>query len=567
MRVVSSITFASLLLSGVALISGAAQAASLVAMPGSVESGRFEQRYRIDTRPAVERAAVVQEEDDHTAVVDEAGANKFELKAVRVTHATVFSSDELQAMFQDNVGKQVSLNELRAIASEVTQKYRNAGYILSKAVIPPQRIGEGVVIIEMIEGSVDNVVFQGAERQNQALLAAYAEKIKNAKPLTNEVLERYLLLMDDLTGVTARGVLSPSATNKGQSTLTVNLDAKAVEGQLSLDNRGSKYLGPWEAGVMVASNSALGLSEQIRLRAMSSTDFEELHYYEGAYQQPVGTEGTILRVLGSYTETQPGSSLELFDVEGDSVAFMADVQHPLKRTRQENIYVGGGLRYRDASTDTLGVNLYEDNIRSIYANIAYDTVDGLDAINRVDTELTQGLGVFGANGKNDPVSRANGENVFTKLNIDYSRLQPLSDRFSWYVGAAGQVSADALLASEEFTVGGMDFGSAYDSAEISGDHGLSARTELRFSDVLPESWGSVYQLYVFYDGGKVYNKDVLVSEQKSESIVSAGLGTRLNLAHDLYATAEIAKPLTKDVAAKGSDGDEVRGFMSVVYGF
>ncbi len=537
-----------------------------VSLPASTEPSRLEKRYQMDTRPALERGTVVKEQE--SAPLSSAGDGvAFTLNSVQVTGATAFPAEALQALFKDSIGKQVTLGGLRDIANKITTQYRNAGYILSKAVVPPQRVSGGAVVIEVIEGSVDNVVFQGAEKQNQSLLNSYAEKIKASKPLKNSDLERYLLLVDDLTGVTARGVLSASPSVKGASTLTVTLDYKQIEGDVTLDNRGSRYLGPWEAGVSVAENSALGLSEQIRGRVLTSIDLDELQYYEGAYQQPFGSEGTVMRILSSYTNSKPGSSLEPFDVEGKNIAFSAQVQHPFKRSRQENIYAGAGLRYRDATTDTLGTELYEDNIRAVFANVAYDTLDNIDGVNRVDAEIEQGMKVLGANKAGDALSRANGENVFTKINAQVTRLQPLTDRFSWFVGATGQVASDALLASEEFTVGGMNFGSAYDSSEISGDHGFAARTELRFSDALPEAYGSLYQLYVFYDGGKVYNKDTLASELKSESLVSTGVGARLSLAYDVYATAEIAKPLTRDVAAEGTDGDDIRGFMTLTYSF
>jgi hemolysin activation/secretion protein len=555
-----------LLLSGASFVAASASAAPVAPVPASVEPGRFEQRFKMGERPAVERGAVVKEEVQ-APVGDASDGVAFTLKAVRVTGATAFSSESLQALFSDSVGKQVTLGGLREIANKVTAQYRNAGYILSKAVIPPQRISEGVVVIEVVEGSVDNVVFQGAEKQNMSLLNSYADKIKASKPLKNSDLERYLLLVDDLTGVTARGVLSASPSSKGSSTLTVALDHKTIEGNVTVDNRGGRYLGPWEAGLTVAENSALGLSEQIRGRVLSSTDMQELHYYEGSYQQPVGSEGSVVRVLSSYTDSEPGSSLKAFEIKGKSLAFSAEVQHPIKRSRQENVYAGAGFRYRDAKTDALSVQLYEDNIRSVYANVAYDTLDAIDGVNRVDAEVAQGITVLGANHNGDPTSRTNGENVFTKLSGQASHLQPLGNYFSWFVSASGQAASDALLASEEFTVGGVGFGSAYDSAEISGDHGFAARTEVRFSDSLPESYGSMYQLYVFYDGGKVYNKDTLASEKKSESLVSTGVGARLSLAHDIYATAEVAKPLTREVAAEGDDGDNIRSFVSLTYSY
>lgn len=549
------------------MVGGVQLANAAVVAPSSVEPSRTEQRYRLDTaKPELFKQPLATQPVEATSV-SESSAVTFVLSSVNVTGATVFPAEQLQALAAGQIGKEASLASIKALAAKITAEYRNNGYILSKAIVPPQRVQGGAVTIQVIEGYIDDVVFQGAEQQNQIVLQGFAEKIKASRPLKNSDLERYLLLMDDLVGVNARGVLSASPSSAGASVLTVVLTYKPVEADVTVDNRGSRFLGMWEGGVNVAANSTLGQSEQIRGRTIHSLEMEELHYYEAAYQQPVGSEGTVVRAQTSYTETNPGAALEAFDIEGQNVSFAVEGVHPVIRSRQMNMFAGGGFRYRDATTDALRTELYDDHIRALYATFAYDTLDFSDAVNRVDMELSQGLDVMDANEQGDLLSRANGENEFTKINGQYSRLQMLNDNYSWYVGFAGQLSSDPLLASEEFTLGGMNFGSGYDPAELSGDHGFALRTEYRYSNGLPEQYGSTYQIYAFYDGGRVYNKDVLLGEAKHASLVSVGLGTRLSLVNGVSLTAEVAKPLSADVVAEGTHGDKVRGFMTLNYAY
>lgn len=559
-----------LLASGVAMsIVHGAMAAVAVAptsIQSSIEPSRTEQRYRQDARPALFAQPVVSEQPE-VAAQPENAAVSFMLNSVKVDGSTVFSVDQLQGVAAEYVGKNVTLATLKTIAAKITAQYRNQGYILSKAIVPPQNVQGGAVTIQVVEGYIEDVVYQGAEQQNQSVLQGFAEKIKASRPLKNADLERYLLLMDDMVGIKARGVLSASPEASGASVLTVALDYKQIEGDVSVDNRGSRFLGMWEGGVNVAANSLLGQSEQMRARTIHSLEFEELHYYEAAYQHPFGAEGTVVRAQSSYTETNPGAALEPFDIQGENVAFSIEALHPFLRTRQENLYAGGGFRYRDANTDALSTELYDDHIRAVYANLAYDMLDGFDAVNRLDVELSQGLDFMGANDASDNISRSNGENVYTKAFAQYTRLQPLDEHYSWYVGVTGQVSSEPLLASEEFTVGGINYGSGYDPAELSGDHGFAARAEYRYSDNLPEQYGSIYQLYAFYDGGKIYNEDALLGEAKQASLVSAGVGTRMSLVNGMSLTAEVAKPLSSDVVAEGTHGDSVRGFVSMNYAF
>ncbi len=535
--------------------------------PGSADPGRIEERFQRDERPLPGAAPVVNRPKELLPeTADEGGAN-FTLTQINLQGVTVFPEPELKRIYYPLLGKSVTLGDLKKIANEITAYYRNKGYILTRAIVPPQRISNGTATIHVVEGYIDGVDIQGGEKHNAALLRAYSSRITSIRPLNNEALERYLLLMDDLTGTTARGVLSPSPTETGASRLTVTLEHKQVDGNVSIDNRGSRFLGPIQYGALVGGNSVLGLSERLQGRVIFSGNFDELRYYEASYNQPVGPEGTTLRALASYTDTRPGGSLEQFDVEGDTVSFSLSARHPLLRSRRENLYGDIGFRYRDTQTDVLNFNLYDDHIRSLYIGAAYDTYDFLKGVNRLEGEIVQGLDIFDATDRNDLRSRSNADTAFTRIETSYTRLQYLTDRFSGFVGVSGQYAFDALYASEEFAIGGEPFGTAYDPAEITGDHGVAARAELRYSDALPEYYLDTYQLYIFYDGGKVWNRNRFAGEEANESLTSTGAGVRFSLYENIAGTFEVAVPLTRDVSAEGSDGDDVRGFFSLNYLF
>lgn len=548
-------------------LSAMAQTLSPTAVPQTVEPGLVQQRLRTpELRPDVDGASVVPDVSRQpSAATGDEGAT-FVLNGIVLQDATAISEQELKSVYASKLGQPISFNGLRAIAEGITAYYRNKGYILSRAIIPAgQRVENGVVTIRVVEGFVDEVVFEGADRQDMALLKSYADGITRQRPLNNASLERYLLLMDDLTGATARGVLSPSPTTTGASRLTVSIQEKPVDANVTVDNRGSRFLGPIQTSALVASNSALGLSERIQIRGIGASGLDELRYIEGSYQQPVGPEGTSLRGVFSYTETRPGASLEPLEIEGDSTAITIAARHPFLRSRRENLFGDVGLRYRDSKTDVLSTELYDDNIRTLYVGGAYDLLDGLQGINRIDVEATQGIDLLGANDNGDLRSRSNADSTFTRFSAQYTRLQPISQAFSAFFGVSGQYALDPLFASEEFAIGGPAYGSAYDPAEITGDHGLASRLEIRYSDTLPEWYVDIYQLYGFYDVGKVWNRNTLVGENDQASLASSGVGLRFTLTDNIAGSAEIAVPLTRDVSAEGSDGDDVRGFFSLSY--
>ena len=71
-------------------------------------------------------------------------AGTFVLGAVNIEGATVFSSDELAKTFDPYLASIVGQAELDKIASDITDHYRNAGYILSYATVPEQSVASGI---------------------------------------------------------------------------------------------------------------------------------------------------------------------------------------------------------------------------------------------------------------------------------------------------------------------------------------------------------------------------------------------------------------------------------------
>ena len=213
--------------------------------------------------------------------------------------------------------------------------------------------------------------------------------------------------------------------------------------------------------------------------------------------------------------------------------------------------------------------LFDDRLRVLRVGATYDFIDQFRGINLIDGEFSQGLDIL--NESNDNSSRLNGRTNFSKVNLDYSRLQHLgfiTPGLNLLGSLIGQYSFSQLLSFEEFGIGGAEFGRAYDPFEVTGDHGLAGKLELQWGqnttfEDLEALTG--YQLFAFYDLGAVWQIDTagkfLTSNR--QSVASAGLGVRFNLWDNVSGLVEVAKPLTRSVLARGSDGDEARVFFNV----
>ncbi|MGQ9369043.1 ShlB/FhaC/HecB family hemolysin secretion/activation protein [Azospirillum sp. ST 5-10] len=539
-------------------------------LPGSVEPGRLPERLPPRPEPPPP-PAIVAPPIPESVPPAQARQITFRLQEVVVDGATVYADGELAALYADTIGKVVSLAVVYRIADTITARYRSDGYILSRAVVPAQRIADGIVHIRVVEGFVDSVTVQG---KDDPTIRAYAEPIARSRPLTAGVLERALLLINDLPGVRARAVLTPAAGVLGGSDLAIITSHTPVDAALDVDNRGSEFVGRLQLFARAALNDVSGRSDRIEARIVTTPlEGNELRYLDGSYTLPVGAAGTRVSLFFSANESRPGGSLntDVLRTETRGTAVTARVSHPLVRSRRETLTVDASFEVRNALVDqyalpsrTRLVSSYEDRIRAIRAGVSYDLTDAWNGTNLVRVELSRGLPILGASddGADIDTSRPGGRTAFTKLTVDAFRLQELdglADGLRLLAAAsAGWAFGDQLLASEQFGVGGSPFGRGYDPSELTGDYGAAAKIELQYDFRIGAGpgWPSL-QAYGFYDFGVVADEDpeALNQSDGTRSLASAGLGIRSRITDWLHANLELAKPLTRGVSANADSSD------------
>ena len=254
------------------------------------------------------------------------GAEKvhFVLHDVRLSGVTVYDRTDLVPYYSQLIGKKISLADIYHVAANLTRKYRNDGYVLTQVVVPPQTIEGGHVTLRVVEGYIDNVQVHGVDNTHASrMIEAYARKVHSSGSALNiKDLEREMLLINDLPGVSAQGVLSPSPNKVGAADLLVDYSRRLYNGQVGVDNYSSRFLGPWEGSAALSLNSVLGLNERITGQFVYAPghDFHDKLLYGGIdYEQPVFDYGTTVEGYLSDTETNPRYLLKDFDVNGHAV--------------------------------------------------------------------------------------------------------------------------------------------------------------------------------------------------------------------------------------------------------
>lgn len=487
---------------------------------------------------------------------------RFILKKIDVKGSTVYSHNAFKRWQKRFIDKKVSLALIYRFAEKITTKYRNDGYLLSRAIVIPQKIKNGAVTIQVVEGYIGNLKIRGPVKGSKIFLKSYGKGLLRSSPLKAKDLERYLLLIDDLPGVSVESVLVPSQDEPGASELILTLKHKNMDANAGIDNRGSKFNGPIQLRAGVNANSALGLYDRLGVQGIMTSQPDELLFFNGFAEVPISSEGTKLFISGSISKSEPGSSLKQFKVEGDSNSFTFRVSHPFIRSRGKNLKGYFGFTSRNSETDLLGSNITTDRLRILNMGMAYDYVDRFRGVNLISVDLSKGIDFMDATGPGSPnLSRADGRSDFTKLSGDVLRLQELGLGWSFLAGFSWQYAFDSLLSSEEFGLGGSQFVRAYDPSEVTGDQGVALKLELQKGIKTDWSYLKSFQSYLYFDHGTVVLRNTTAVQDDSSSLTASGLGVRANINEWLSGYFEVGLPLSGDVGAEGDN--DPRFFFSI----
>lgn len=448
----------------------------------------------------------------------------FLVNTIRITGNKKIATATLQALVADGEGKSLTLEQLGALASRITEYYRSQGYPLARAIVPAQTVRAGTVEIQIIVARYGKVILDNRSRVGDALLLATLSQLQIGEDVQQQGLDKTLLLLSDIPGVLVNAKLNPGDA-VGTSDLEVSTKSgPAVSGNIGLDNYGSRYTGKprVNASVNIIDPLNLKFSNLLSLSALSSGG--GLNYGRMAYESVVNGQGT--RLAGSYSmlRYELGEPLAALKVNGTAMVMSLWIKHPLVRSRDVNVY--GQIQYDGKQLkdriDTSGIRT-DRHLDNWTLSLAGDALL-LGGTNAWSLGWTSGrVGFNDSAAQLADAATAKTQGGFYKWNANLTRLQSLSPKVALYLALSGQWANTNLDSAEKMSLGGPSTVRAYDAGALSGDSGYLGTAELRYD--LGLGWNGQWQTVAFVDAaGATVNKNVWAAGTNSATLSGAGVG-------------------------------------------
>jgi hemolysin activation/secretion protein len=470
---------------------------------------------------------------------------EFTIKQIKVEGITQYPPEQIKKIFAPLEGKRVSLEALRKAADQLESRYRADGFFLVRVFVPPQQVKDGLFSLRVVEGYIEAAFAEGGTDAAQQLVERLLAPVVGKKPIDLQSLEKALLILNDIPGVRAAGVLRQGSA-LGASELVVSLvDSPKVSSLFSMNNSLSRVLGEWNTNLNVnISNPSPTRPGVLSLGLSTSALNDYLRAVTVRYSTFVGDQGMVVSMGGLVASAKLGASL--VGIESNSYSYGPRVRYPLRRSRGLSLFLDSGLTLNHSRTTSLGEEIIADS--STVADVSLAAVDlgRFNGNTEATVGLSQGLDALGSIGPGS--ANASVENYvqrFTKLKYSASRLQGLPQDFSLQMNFLGQWSSDTLLSGEQVLFGGSTLGRAYDSGAVAGDSGFGLLIELR-KDMLAEKFiprlanGKV-QFFVFTDYAEARLNLNPNRPETTASLRSHGAGLRYRDMTGLMVEATIAE--------------------------
>jgi hemolysin activation/secretion protein len=491
-----------------------------------------------------------------------------QVQKIEVVGSTILSQDEINALVKPLEGRSATLEQLKQIADKITEIYLNRGYITSRAVLPPQTITAGVVKIQVIEGKLTRIEVEGAKRLHPSYIRSRI-RLGARMPLSTASLENQLRLLrvDPLFDNVEASLRA--GDNEGESILIVRVtEANPFQSSFSIDNYSPPSVGSERLGVSLRHRNLTGNGDELAgayYRSLGDSDV-----FDFSYRVPLNAmNGTLQLRAAPNRNSIVQEPFDAFDISGKSHLFEVSYRQPLRRTPIEEFALSAGLTYQKGRTFVAGVptpfGLGPDS-NGVTTTTAIKL--GQDYIRRdpqgawaLRSQFTIGTGLFDATQNEGSVP----DGQFFSWLGQVQRVQRLNDKHLLILQSDLQLSANSLLPSQQFVIGGGQSLRGYRQNVRSGDNGFRLSIEDRITLQRDASGNPKLQLAPFLDAGTVWNAPNNPNKLSYQTFLAGmGLGVIWEPIRRVNLRVDYAFPLVR-ITDKGNNLQDNGIYFNIIY--
>ena len=456
------------------------------------------------------------------------------LKGIEIDGNTVFSDEELFALVNERVGKNTGVEELEAIRKTISQHYFDAQYVNSGAVIDAQDMSNGVLVVRIVEGRLDNinVLNEGWLRSGYGTSRIHREV---SDPLNLDDLKRGLEFVRRDEKIRKINTALVPGDELGQSHLDMIVtENRGFDVGLGGSNRRPPSVGAEEAEVYFGTKNLTSFGDTLRgnytlsQEGMEEWDVDDGGNYSLFYSLPLTRWDTTLDLGYNQSDyvilEEPFNTL---DIESDTRMYSVALRQPIYRDLQHELSLTLKGEHRRSevlvSGEPFSISPGSVNGQTRISALRLSPEYVYRSQERVIAART--TFTFGLDELNPILGDEFDPEYFTWM-TQASWVESVSENATLLVVKLfHQHTDDRVVSMEQFSLGGVSTIRGYRENQLIRDNAFIISPELRFP-VYKDRYGkALVYLIPFVDYGIGWNSN---GPREREEIYSAGLGVTYN---------------------------------------
>jgi hemolysin activation/secretion protein len=401
------------------------------------------------------------------------------LQSVVFDGAKTLSADALRRAWASYVGRKVSLADLRAIGRRAERLYAGAGYPFVAVVLRPQKVADGVVHYDAVEGHISGLTVLGANRTARRQATAALSSLVHQTPLSLQAVETAYQSAKDVPGLSISGTLR-RGDEPGGMDLVVATQRQEWRTYANVNDLYADPVGPWGAlvGIDHFGDSTYGDTESIQ--AYTSVPFDRQVLVRGSYSVRLNNLGTTLTVSGLWGQAHPQGNLQVLAIAQDVTSLRAEIAQPLWDRPDGKFQLDAAVEGSDQRTDVFSsVKLSDDKLRDVSFSFAGEQKGDFGRI-AVSGEIHPNIDIAGASRAGDfDLSRIGGDPQALILRGGAEAESATLEHVRFDVRLDTQWADHALAIPDQYAAGNLTIGRGYQPGAALGDRAIAGSAEVR----------------------------------------------------------------------------------------
>lgn len=299
------------------------------------DAGRLLQQQQIAPELPVQRSIELQQVPQLLNKFAPGGASVLITDITFVDNSRLSREQLLAALPPEALTQPLDLSGIQSLADAFSGIYRNAGYPFARVFVPAQKMKNGALTLQVVEGRYDQVTAKG-EAATAARAQGYLDAgLPSGAVIETAALERTMLLIADLPNMSTAPLMQPG-DKQGTGNLVLNVDApRRVSGEVGVDNHGNRYSGAYRTRASVQVDNPFIVGDQLQLSA--SVSDEKTWLGSAAYSLPVGNSGLRSNTSVAHTYYELGKEFASSQSNGTADVLSSGLTYPLIRSQQFNL--------------------------------------------------------------------------------------------------------------------------------------------------------------------------------------------------------------------------------------